>query len=253
MKSARAKLARETLDRIIPSIFTQNPNLVTSTTVFAADDLTLPKPLRDQPPTVRILEEDTFEAARDLASSDKVAVLNMCSVTSPGGGFVRGCLAQEESLCMRSTLYPALLPIFYPIKHGECLYTPNVLVFKNYEGEMLRTKDRFLVDVISCPAPKNPALSRSGNDYRDVATSRIMEEKMRLILSVAASQGVSKVVVGAFGCGAYNNPPLAVANLWKKVIFDHQGPCYGRFEEVVFAILDGSRDHNIPVFRSVFE
>lgn len=87
-------------------------------------------------PIIRIVQSDTFDAAEDIIRSlsgqelqtARIAVLNMASFLKPGGGVMNGAIAQEESLCHRSTLYPALDTRFYRIKRGTGLYTKDVLV-----------------------------------------------------------------------------------------------------------------------------
>src|SRR3954471_3909313 len=58
-------------------------------------------------PVVEVTSETTLEACRRLAREPGVAdrqvlALNFASATEPGGGFLRGSQAQEESLCRSS-------------------------------------------------------------------------------------------------------------------------------------------------------
>ena len=92
-----------------------------------------------------ISKKRSFEAASVYAlAGKKVAVHNFASATNPGGGVTRGSTAQEECICRCSTLFPCLdndkmWQQFYlphrragnPLYNDDCLYTPDVVVFKS--------------------------------------------------------------------------------------------------------------------------
>ncbi|KAK3352452.1 hypothetical protein B0T25DRAFT_590369 [Lasiosphaeria hispida] len=71
----------------------------------------------------------------DPATAPRVAVLNMASEKNPGGGWTRGSSAQEEALCYRSTLAASLHKRLYPIAERAGLYTRDVVVFRGAMGE----------------------------------------------------------------------------------------------------------------------
>ena len=91
---------------------------------------------------ILVSKKRSLEAA-SAYQGKKTCVHNFASATNPGGGVVRGSSAQEECLCRCSTLYFNLnikttWENFYiphremhnPIYNGDCIYTPNVVVFK---------------------------------------------------------------------------------------------------------------------------
>src|SRR5258708_3096150 len=58
-------------------------------------------------PAVEVTHESTLVAAR--LAGPGAATLVFASARNPGGGFLRGTVAQEESLARSSALYPTLL------------------------------------------------------------------------------------------------------------------------------------------------
>jgi uncharacterized protein (TIGR02452 family) len=72
--------------------------------------------LRDRPPTpiaFEVVKETTLHAARRLAQGEpgaRVLALNFASARHPGGGFLKGSQAQEQSLARASGLYGCIAP-----------------------------------------------------------------------------------------------------------------------------------------------
>lgn len=83
-------------------------------------------------PKISVVQSDTLDAAQVFVNprikDRKIAVLNMASFLRPGGGVINGAIAQEESLCLRSTLYTALDEKFYRLPKFGGLYTRDILV-----------------------------------------------------------------------------------------------------------------------------
>ena len=213
----------------------------------------------------------TFEAAADYAGQ-KVAVHNFASATNPGGGVTRGSSAQEECLCRCSGLYfclsvPEMMKGFYyphrneknPINNADIIYTPDVTVFKTdtNKPKLMDEKDWYEVDVITCAAPnlrERPSNRfNQGNGDRAVKVSdrellEIHKQRLTRILDVAVLNGDEAVILGAFGCGAFQNKPEVVARAAKEVIADY---LYA-FKTIEFAVYCPPRDDtNFKVFKWV--
>lgn len=62
---------------------------------------------REQPTEVVVADMKTLDAALEYKEG-KTCVLNFASFKNPGGGFLKGAVAQEEYLCQNSTLYNVL-------------------------------------------------------------------------------------------------------------------------------------------------
>ncbi|WXC59671.1 hypothetical protein SNK03_005531 [Fusarium graminearum] len=217
-----------------------------------------------KPPRISVRQFDTLTAARDLLEIEtpsgtkvdlkndraRVAILNMGSPLSPGGGFLNGANSQEESLCMRTTLYPSLKDEWYRIPDLASIYTPNVLVFRDEEGEDLDKKDRFYVDCITAAMIRTPEYELDNDGVATYANKKdreLAQNKMRGVMRVAVMKKTKRLVLGAWGCGAHGNPVGEIARLWKAVLLPRQDKSkstkerWGQLDEVVFAI----KDHNM--------
>ncbi|MFR6466756.1 MAG: TIGR02452 family protein [Ruminococcus sp.] len=189
-----------------------------------------------------ISQKRSFEAASEYArEGKKVCVLNFASATNPGGGVTRGSTAQEECLCRCSTLYPCLnndkmRQLFYnphrkaenPLYNDDCIYTPDVTVFKtdtSVRKNWLR-KDWYRVDVLTCAAPNlrrkpsnsmNPHAGKTAAKIRNSDLYDLLVKRITRIFQVAIANGTEILVLGAFGCGAFCNPPMIVARAFRNV------------------------------------
>lgn len=64
---------------------------------------------------------------------------------------------------------------------------------------------------------RHPDVAEDGT-YADPRDEEMVAQKMRVLIRVLVAKGVSKVVLGAWWCGAFSNPTGEVARLWKRVI-----------------------------------
>ena len=263
-RNNRAKGARTTINRDIPAILTSDARArrgVQSSKLL----VNLPPFLKPSPPNasiahnLRILQIDTISAARKLhlsAPSAKIAILNMASPLRPGGGVLTGATSQEEFLCTRTTLLPSLKDEFYRLPELGAVWTSDCLVFRDVDGNNLSKADRFYVDVITASMLRFPEL-KDGKDglmstWANEQDLELVLEKMRIVMRAISSNGIQRVVLGAWGCGAYGNPVREIARAWRTVLLGNKK---GRkeewkgVEEVVFAITNG---HMANVFSDVF-
>lgn len=160
-------------------------------------------------------------------------VLNLASDRHAGGGVVNGAGAQEESLFRRTNYWRTLTQDMYPLGRYEAVYSPGVRVIKTSEADGWRPMDA-TVDFIACPALRNPDVVGGRLQDRDVL---LLKKKIELILQVAVATGHDCVIFGAMGCGAWNNPPEHVAQIFKEVL----GAYNGVLRAAIFAVLNLSR------------
>ena len=217
---------------------------------------------------IRVTEDTTFHCAQALVNEanagGKVAVLNFANAYTPGGGVTDGAGAQEECLCRSSNLYnclnvPYLLKNYYKwnrkntvdIATDAVIYTSGVTVFKTDDDipEMMEKEDWFKTDVITCAAPYYDSFRKKPVTMETLGN--VFFGRIRNILEVAAANNVDALVLGAFGCGAFNNPPDLVAEQFRKLLIDRG---YGRFfKEIVFAIKkNDTRNSNFEAFQAAF-
>jgi uncharacterized protein (TIGR02452 family) len=205
-------------------------------------------------PAIEVVNESTLAAAARLG--EPVAGLVFASARNPGGGFLSGAKAQEEDVARCSALYPCLtaVPAFYEYHraHRDLRYTdrviraPEVPVFRDDAGALLDRPFRMSMLVAAAPnlralRDNTPPDRRRGDDITEVPA--ILRRRAGRILSVAASHGDRRLVLGAWGCGVFGNDPAVVADAFAAALRR-----VGGFELVVFAVLD--RAPGTPTLRA---
>jgi uncharacterized protein (TIGR02452 family) len=202
-------------------------------------------------------------------------VLNLANAFSPGGGVEHGSKAQEEDLFRRSNYYVSLYPLFNknlkaqirlyqatkegiamekcrPNGHKEYLvpefggiYSPNVCVFRESSAHHFAFMNEPVCLSFIAAAAYNrktnhlpPSPSHGNSDYGPVSKASYVsntKEKIRCILRIAAIHGHQDLVLGAFGCGAFQNDPNLIASLYAQIF--NEPEFKNRFRHIVFAIL----------------
>lgn len=214
--------------------------------VFRLRDEQAARPGRPETTEFRVVNCTTLAAARRLTREEGVAdvlCLNFASAKNPGGGFLNGSQAQEESLARATGLYPCLTQMraMYDANRqlDSCLYTdhmiysPRVPVFRDDDDALLA--EPYAVSVITAPAVNAGAL-RPGERARVEPTMRGRTEK---VLALAAAHRHEALVLGAWGCGVFRNDPADVARWFGHYLCD-DAAFRGAFPQVVFAVLDSS-------------
>jgi uncharacterized protein (TIGR02452 family) len=190
-----------------------------------------------------VQNETTLAAARRLIVDHRTIALNVASARNPGGGFLSGSEAQEESLARSSSLFACLDGrSMYPFhrRHDDTLYTdyviysPSVVVFRNNDGKLLETP--FTCSFLTAPAPNAGAVLQR-DPTRGDELSRGLQSRINKVLSVAAAQGYDAIILGAWGCGVFKNDPRDVAAQFQAAL---TGDFDGVFRLIYFAVLDRS-------------
>ena len=187
----------------------------------------------------------SLASARTIAARGTTPlVLNFASAKNPGGGFLNGARAQEESLARSSALYPCLRKSAMYEHHrasGDCLYTdwmivsPEVPVFRDDEtGALL--EEPYLCHFLTSPAP-NAGVVLAREPHRRDEVNAVMRSRVARALAICANEGYRHLVLGAWGCGVFANEPAVVAQAFGTEL---EAAYAGVFDEVVFAVLDWS-------------
>jgi uncharacterized protein (TIGR02452 family) len=199
----------------------------------------------------------TLEAARRLRQRySRVGILNFASAKNPGGGFLGGARAQEESIARASGLYLALKtqPEFYAFHREQrsCLYSdrvifsPDVPVFTDDDHRPL---DQFYtVSMLTCAAPNTGALETNEPQSLKLLP-KVFLRRIRMVLAVAAAENMEALVLGAWGCGAFRGDPNLIAPLFAEAIYGTE--LKNRFANLTFAIINARSgpDKNIKAFE----
>lgn len=218
-----------------------------------------------------------LSARRYIEQGKKTSVLNFANPIEPGGGVLRGANAQEEYICRASNLYNCLKATsaaeYYDYHNSliekdglqerflasdKIIYTPDVIVFKedvnyvqktNLPFQQAYTENWIEIDVLTCAAPYFLDAEFVIDDEKLLY---LFEKRIKNILEVAIEHNTQALVLGAFGCGAFNNPPGIVASAFKNVFEEER--YRNAFENVTFAIKKSfSVCRNLKAFESCFD
>jgi len=187
-------------------------------------------PEQDIPAIIEVKNMDTLVMAQEYVSAGlNPLVLNMASDYKPGGGVDNGKTAQEERLFQRSSAFLSHPQEWYPLEKGNVIYAPDVCIIKDVDNELLDKP--FSVGMIAVAALRHP---ESKNDkYVHSDDKMLMYQKIESIFKIALEQGHDSLVLGALGCGVFENPPYAVAGLFKFALNIYAN-C---FKRIGFAVL----------------
>ena len=195
---------------------------------------------------IELTTEKTVDAVLRMRGIENLGVLNFASARNPGGGWLTGAKAQEESLCLCSALYESLIT-----EKGQQYYTENFKhTLPDYTDNMIystkvpffkdgdyKNVDYVLADVITCPAINRGAILKRVDMRNGVKESDWdLKNRMFKILLEFKERRCKTLILGAFGCGVFDNDPNVIAKNWVDLInlevFENS------FDKIVFAVFD---------------
>jgi uncharacterized protein (TIGR02452 family) len=204
---------------------------------------------------VTVVNNDTFDTAKKLiddgeTTSKKIMVLNMACAYKPGGGVRNGAMAQEEALFRRSNYFVHLPVDLYQLGSEEVILSREVLIFKDKFNKNIAKP--YTLNCIACAAirkPKVKTLSNGVLTYSVASHRKKMETKIENIFLTAYLNNYDTLVLGALGCGAYENPIMEVTNIFLNTLNKFRG-C---FKKVTFAVLSWGSNTNFKLFHEHVE
>ena len=205
---------------------------------------------------IEVTGESSIEAAIRLASEKNVACLNFASAKNPGGGFLGGAQAQEESLARATGLYPCINQMHemyeYNKKLRTCIYS-NYMIFSNQVPVIRDSNDNLLdniceVSMITSHAVNTGVIKRQ-EPSKIASIENVMRRRISMIFNIALVNQVETLILGAWGCGVFQNDPAIIAQLFAEQL---NGKYKNAFKKIVFAILDNPKKSTIEQFNKVF-
>ena len=223
---------------------------VRNTTIYSANHIFLSAKSRNIKTGIKVTDSDTVNAAFKFYEG-KTAILNFASYKNPGGMFLKGSSAQEESLCHASFLYNVLREMkeYYAwnkehlnkaLYLNRALYSPDIIFFN---------KDKVRkIDVITCAAPNYSADYKYCNVPKE-ENFRVFKDRIRFVLEIAAENHVDTLILGAYGCGVFGQDPSECARIFKDFLY---GEFQNIFDMVCFAIIEDNKNKNLETFKKIF-
>jgi len=205
-----------------------------------------------------VINQTSLDAVRDLIAQghNDVLCLNFASAKNPGGGFLNGSQAQEESIARATGLYNCLIKTtgYYETNRNckTCIYTdymiygPFVPIIKDEHGKILDQKE--YCAIITAPAV-NKGVVKNREPEKIDEIEKIMKRRIMKVLAIALENNHKIIVLGAWGCGVFQNDPAEIARYFREII---QNEFKNKFEKIVFAVYSKNKKF-IEAFYYEFE
>lgn len=197
---------------------------------------------QEQPTEIVVTRQTTLDAVRSLIQEghQDVLCLNFASARNAGGGFLGGSQAQEESIARSTGLYNCQqkASTYYEVnrKVKSCIYTdymiysPQVPILKDEQGHnhnLLMT-----CGIITAPAV-NAGVVKQREPNRLAEIETVMRRRIKKVLAIALEHQHKTIVLGAWGCGVFQNDPTDIARYFKEIL---EAEFKDTFTKIVFAI-----------------
>lgn len=232
----------------------RNREIAAENTLLRCSPYTVELISNKKPALVEVLAMSTIEAALKNVAIGKVGILNFANGTKPGGGYLSGATAQEESLCRHCpALYSSLttMPEYYqdneaigPQSGDSCIISYGVEIVRDLDYSLLDEYPK--VTVITAAAPWQKKCQEAGINV----TAAMIDRRVEHIILSAIRANVEILILGAWGCGVFGNDPEVIAGSFALALASK----YHFFKKVIFAILpdETSENKNLEVFRKYF-
>ena len=192
---------------------------------------------------------DCLKATANLKTQNKnakIALLNMANRKHVGGGVYQGARAQEECIFCGTNISGTLLQYAHKNKgyvssnnrpsyknsfgQTDVLYSKNIWLLREtnqlHEWIDLNIDKQIEFNLISSAALQYDTLRNRYFEYAstgkfvfsDSAAKAILTAQLYNQIKVAIEQSNTHLILGAFGCGAFNNDPQFIAKTYRKIL-----------------------------------
>ena len=199
-------------------------------------------PGTDHPTVFEVVNETTLSGIARVLSRGQgpVAVLNFASAKNPGGGFLNGSHAQEESLARSSALHASQMRAwdFYErhrassslLYSDAMILSPGCPIFRDDDGTLLDEPQ--MATFITSAAPNAGAAADNRPD--ELPSIPACSAALGVCAGAGGVAGLQATGAGAWGCGVFRNDPGVVAESFAAHL--RHGRWSGRFDRVVFSV-----------------
>ncbi len=250
-------LFASTVEQTLPSSSASFSSTSSSSSAFSSFTSDVSITFASSKPKLVVSADDCLNVA---AKYDHPLVLVFGSDRFPNGGYHRGVSnAQDEHVTYCCPIYHSIVKQVFDeirnkqdneerrgpwLKDSECIYTPGVLVCRTSD---LKEKSDFNqeVNLLYQAAIRNPVLNRERMDYANAHTTSIAEDKIRTQFRVARRFKHRNLILGAFGCGCFNNPVKKTIDMYLAIC--DEAEFQSCFDCLDFAMLDAGYNYSIFV------
>lgn len=140
-----------------------------------------------------------------------ITILNFASFYRPGGGYMSGAWAQEESLCSESNLWEILnderFENYFSYNtgvagHSKGLYEHRAIFTPDVKFTRVERATHYC-NVLTCAAPN---YKNAINKYSHDKIVEVYKERLKFIYNILNREHQSLLVAGAWGCGVFGFP-----------------------------------------------
>lgn len=177
----------------------------------------------------------------DDLGATPLLVLVFASAYRPGGGVLKGAIAQEEDLSRQTTWYfnAKNCKTFFEKDYASALYSnlavyaPDAYQVMNAKGDPITPKTPKPIGMIGVAAPNLKGLMEQNNHREQTKVYTVLLDRVRALLEFTEQQQHSTLMLGAWGCGVFGLDPQKVADIFKQALSE------GRFTgQTLFPIPD---------------
>lgn len=172
----------------------------------------------DDSVSVEIQDTDCLSAVIDNYSV-QTTILNFASYTSPGGGYMLGDFAQEESLCSESYLYEVLSHeefddyYNYNKEHKNYGLYENRAIFSP-DIRFERDNKKYYSHVLTIAAPNYKEAIKNGISHDEIV--KTYRKRLNFIYTILSTTTTDLFIAGAWGCGVFGFPKEIAIQLFKE-------------------------------------